>query len=632
MQTSFFIRQSLEILFGPYKSPRILKPLDVYSAIMANSRIRAPTYLQSTLASVFLITLSTLFIPATLSLTLTAYLWTAFSGTALNSPKPIKVMRKTVLVTGARANKALSLARAFKQAGHRVILAEEEYWGTLSCARFSRAADAYYNLPDPSSDSQVYIDSIKALILAEDVDAWVPCSSVHATMVDAEAARQIQQLDLGGDYDGCCDTFIQHPSIAGILHWKDELLALLKELDFPIAHSRKVISVAQAADFLYSPEVLRDGHKYILKCLTLDDLARDDFTLLPLTTREETVAHLKRMPTPISQDTPFLLQRFLRGNEYCTHVAVRQGEITAFVACRSRELLMRYVDITTLGNSEERERAIEIEQWVRDFLKKWKARLIEDGRTEGWETELTGHFSFDFIKDETDGILYPLECNVVSALDFLPTNLLECTKYALQRAHTAVALFSETPTLADSYLMVPGKNGEPPLSRPAPDSSPRSWVSHAFPVALTQTFLRLPLIRLLPHSVWALIHPGLLLFVPPPNEVQKKNHSLYDPTAVIDPTLSPFPSDNPFTVLVKFFLGTFAPNFFLTSINAKHSLGNPVPPAPWVIEQDPYWEWNDPLPWFVLMHVTWVWMYVRLAWTGRKWRRVNVSTERVFEC
>ena len=109
VQTYFFIRQSLEILFGPYKSPRILKPLDVYSAIMANSRVRAPTYLQSTLASVFLITLSTLFIPATLSLTLTAYLWTAFSGTALNSPKPIKVMRKTVLVTGARANKHISL-------------------------------------------------------------------------------------------------------------------------------------------------------------------------------------------------------------------------------------------------------------------------------------------------------------------------------------------------------------------------------------------------------------------------------------------------------------------------------------------------------------------------------------------
>lgn len=74
------------------------------------------------------------------------------------------------------------------------------------------------------------------------------------------------------------------------------------------------------------------------------------------------------------------------------------------------------------------------------------------------------------------------------------------------------------------------------------------------------------------------------------------------------------------------------PDFFLTSINAKHSLGNPIAPVPWVIEQDAYWDWNDPVPWFVLVHVTWVWMFVRLALNGRKWRRVNVSTERVFEC
>lgn len=379
---------------------------------MTSPRIRPPNYIQSTFASLFLTILSTLFIPATLPLTFIAYICSALAGTALNASKP---SRKTVLVTGARMNKALSLARAFKQAGHRVILAEEEYWGTLACARFSRAADAYYNLPDPNeSDAKPYIDAIKALILAEDIDAWVPCSSVHATMVDAEAARQIHETELGGDYDGCCDTFIQHPNIASTLHWKDELGDLLEELHFPLPQSKRVTSIAQAADFLYSPDALRSGHKYILKCLTLDDLARDDFTLLPLASREETVAHLKRMPTPISQETPFLLQRFLQGTEYCTHVAVRQGGITAFVACRSRELLMRYVDITTLGDPDEKERSEEIEEWVRDFLDKWKAKLKAENDGESWETELTGHFSFDFIKDETDGVLYPLECNVVS--------------------------------------------------------------------------------------------------------------------------------------------------------------------------------------------------------------------------
>ena len=194
-----------------------------------------------------------------------------------------------------------------------------------------------------------------------------------------------------------------------MLHWKDQFDALLAELGYPRPEGRRVTTIAQALDFLYADDDRR--HAYILKCLTLDDLARDDFTLLPLTSREKTTAHLERMPTSISNDTPFLLQRFLRGTEYCCHVAARNGKITAFVACHSNEMLMRYVDIRTLGENERR-MSETIEHWVQEFLDRWKAKLSEAG-PESYERELTGHFSFDFIWEEEEQVLYALECNVV---------------------------------------------------------------------------------------------------------------------------------------------------------------------------------------------------------------------------
>ena len=109
--------------------------------------------------------------------------------------------------------------------------------------------------------------------------------------------------------------------------------------------------------------------------------------------------------------TPFLLQRFLTGPEYCCHVAARDGELVAFVACRSNEMLMRYVDVNSI-NAKEMKMGSMIEQWVREFLRRWKMELDARGGSE-YQRKLTGHFSFDFIWEEDEQILYALECNVV---------------------------------------------------------------------------------------------------------------------------------------------------------------------------------------------------------------------------
>jgi hypothetical protein len=387
---------------------------------MASARKIRPSLLQSNAATVLLVTLATTLSPITVTVTLFFYLFAQFTGTALGSSHrriDSAARAKTVLVTGGRANKALTLCRAFKREGHRVILAEEAKWGTLTCARFSQAVDHYYSLPDPHADPAAYIYKLKRIVAARGVDLWVPCSSVQATMVDSEAAFQMASEARSGALHAC-ETFIPYPAVCGTLHWKDEFEDLCRELGYPVPDSRKVTSVAEAVDFLHSPETLAKGHKYLLKSLTLDDLGRDDFTLFPLPAREQTAAHLASIPTPLSEQDPFLLQRFLFGNEYCTHVAARDGVVVAFVACRSNQLLMRYADVRNLS-AEEREMGIKLEEWTQEFLSRYKAKLQREGKT-GWEYSLTGHFSFDFIVE--DGTIYVLECNVVSRF-FLASNI-----------------------------------------------------------------------------------------------------------------------------------------------------------------------------------------------------------------
>lgn len=525
---------------------------------MAVARKARPSLAQSNTATFLLLLLSTITSPLTLLVTVVFYTYSALTGSLLGSRRNgAKGPTKTVLVTGARANKALTLCRAFKKTGCRVILAEETKWGWLTCARFSRAVDQFHLLPDPATDPDAYSSAIRRIIKLWHVDAWVPCSSVHATMVDSEAAEKIVESSRVKGSTRFCEPFIPFPEVCGTLHWKDQFEDLCVELGYPVPDSKKVTSAAEAVAFLHSPTTLAKGNKYLLKSLSLDDLGRDDFTLFPLATEIDTSRHLENVPTPLSEKHPFLLQRFLVGNEYCTHVAARDGAVVAFVACRSNQLLMRYADVRNLS-AEEKEVGERLEAWTQQFLDRYKAKLQREGKT-SWKYALTGHFSFDFIVEK--GEIYVLECNV--------------------RAHTAVALFSDHPSLALHYLGTTPSTADS-VARPAPGTAPRSWLAHALPLTLA---------RLLPHRLCAQLHPQLLSTIYPA-----------DPS---DPTLSPPAGENVLGLLWRYASGA---------------------------ERDGIWDWTDPVPFFVLCHIHWPWLLLRLVWRGVAWSRVNVSTSRLFEC
>ncbi len=152
----------------------------------------------------------------------------------------------------------------------------------------------------------------------------------------------------------------------------------------------------------------------------MDDSTRADMTILPRPTFKDTGEHIKRLnPTPFR---PFVLQQYISGLEYCTHSLIINGEVQAFVACPSAELLMHYKALPPTSK---------VFKAMLHYTQIYADKMGE---------EMTGHFSMDFLLDEEHDLegdlmtkLYPIECN--------------------PRAHTAVVLFADkSEDMAEAYL------------------------------------------------------------------------------------------------------------------------------------------------------------------------------------
>lgn len=320
--------------------------------------------------------------------------------------------RKTILVTGVGMTKGLVLARLFYEAGHDVIGADFESNGALVCGRTSRSLRKFHPLrgPSPNGDSAPYIQSILDIVNKEQIDLWVSCSGVASAVEDGMAKEVVEARTK-------CKAIQFNVKTTQMLHEKHSFIEHTRSLGLTVPETHEVTSRATVEKILrHAPP----GKKYIMKTIGVDDSVRGDMTLLPRTSAVETSKHLARLN--ISSTSPWILQQFVPGKEYCTHSLVVRGQVKAFVACPSAEMLMHYEAL--LPESP-------LSRAMLEFTRTYAA----DGGA-----EFTGHLSFDFIVDEKDknngrGVeLYPIECN--------------------PRAHTAVALFNGTPAMVDAYLSV----------------------------------------------------------------------------------------------------------------------------------------------------------------------------------
>ena len=279
---------------------------------------------------------------------------------------------RTILVTGVAMSKGLVLARAFYQAGHNVIGADIEHLGIPVCGRFSRAVKKYYTLPDPtrSDGTAYYHQDLLRIVQREKVDLWVSCSGVRSAVEDGEAMELIEERSN-------CKAFQFDAKTTATLHEKYSFIQHTMSLGLPTPETYDVTSRATVHKILNRTK----EKKYIMKTVGEDDARRGDMTLLPRRTISATYQHLSNIP--ISEQKPWVLQQFIKGEEYCTHAVVVGGEVKAFVACPSLDLLMHYKALPPTSS---------LSMAMLKFTSEFAAR---SGK------HMTGHLSFDFLVQET---------------------------------------------------------------------------------------------------------------------------------------------------------------------------------------------------------------------------------------
>lgn len=448
-------------------SPVVLAPRLLVHTAPATMLTKSSSHAAHLGQNAALLALSLLFLPLDTFILALCYALRRFltaGAPASAAPTASAGARKTILVTGVGMSKALTLARLFALAGHRVVGADFD--GHV-CGRASRAVGRFHTLARPGAGrgAAPYVESVLDVVARERVDLWVSCSGVASAVEDGEAKEAVEaRTACRAVQFGVRDT--------QTLHEKHSFIARARELGLPVPETHEVASREEALRIL---EAHREGggrpsKQFIMKSVGVDDASRADMTLLPRPSAAETRAHVGRLN--VSPANPFILQEFIRGPEFCTHALVVRGEVRAFVACPSAELLMHYEALPPGGP---------LAAAMLAFTRRFAAA--------GGDA-FTGHLSFDFlVRDEdarraataADVTLYPIECN--------------------PRAHTAVVLFNDSPALVPAYLELlrPRKRtglaaGE--RADPADPVVPRRparyyWTGHDL-----ATLVALPLLRL----------------------------------------------------------------------------------------------------------------------------------------
>ena len=345
-------------------------------------------------------------LPGNLALTGVALLRTA----VIRTPRAVAERPRTILISGGKMTKALQLARSFHRAGHRVVLVESAKY-RFTGHRFSNAVDRFHTVPKPQDPG--YPQALLNIVKRENVDVYVPVCSPASSYYDAVAKPLLEPY---------CEVLHCDADTIDLLDDKHRFADAAASLGLPVPDTHLVTDPAQVAGFDFDPGQGHGG-PYILKSIAYDPVHRLDLTLLPAGGPEDT-ARLARAK-PISADNPWILQEFVRGQEYCTHGTVRDGELTVYCCCESSAFQLNYAMVDKP----------EIEDWVRTFVR---------------ERKLTGQVSFDFM-ETADGRVFAIECN--------------------PRTHSAITMFYNHPDLAAAYLDADG-----PSIRPLASSRPTYWL------------------------------------------------------------------------------------------------------------------------------------------------------------
>lgn len=159
-------------------------------------------------------------------------------------------------------------------------------------------------------------------------------------------------------------------------------MKLLEDLKCPRPETYMVSSPQEAIDIIRNSK-----NTMIMKATAvLDDVGRNDMTQYPLRGDRppypNTLARLKHeLAVPLTADTPYIVQQYVKGSEWCTHATVVNNKLRAFACCPSSDMLMHYQNAT-----KDRVGSIS-EKWTLKFLDCYAKS--DRGQAEPF----TGHFS-----------------------------------------------------------------------------------------------------------------------------------------------------------------------------------------------------------------------------------------------
>ena len=265
-------------------------------------------------------------------------------------------MTKTVLLTLGRLPKALELARGFKRAGWRVVIAEPFSWHV---SRLSKSVDVSLAVTTPCKDGPRYLDDILQAVSQHAVDLIVPVSeeSMHL------AALQ-KRLPAG------VTMFAPSQETLLSLHDKHAFITRAKSYGLSVpatyaAASVEASQLAQSGGHVIKPVFSCSGKGVkIIKSaapLALQDMAPNT-----------------------------IVQQFIPGQVYSSFSIAHQGR--ALVTSVYKGTVMS----GTVAVAFERMTGLTaVHAWIDQFIAK---------------SHHSGFISFDFV-EASDGTTYAIECN-----------------------------------------------------------------------------------------------------------------------------------------------------------------------------------------------------------------------------
>lgn len=277
---------------------------------------------------------------------------------------------KVILINDIRMTKSLEMARYFKRNGFFVIgVTSPKYRHAMS--RFSNSFKKIYIIPDAKEQTDQYMKFLIKIVKDNKVDWFIPICAPATEVIDAKIRDYLIENNI-------CKVLHFDEKTTSSLGDKFKFSQWVESLNLRIPKYAKITDLEQIISYK-----IPSGEKYILKRIKYDPFRRSIPILLTTTNKLS-----KKILTSlnISNENPWILQKFIEGKEYCAHATIVDNQIKLYTDSNSSSMQLNYQHI---GHPL-------IYKWVNEFIKKSKIS--------------TGQICFDFIEDN-NGNIFPIECN-----------------------------------------------------------------------------------------------------------------------------------------------------------------------------------------------------------------------------